>query len=62
MLDIWESMDYDNELSRNDVKYFRRICEPKMSIRKAETVQGNLLIREELQMNEIAFIRIRRII
>ena len=62
VLDIWESMDYDNELSRNDVKYFRRICEPKMSIRKAETVQGSLLIREELQMNEIAFIRIRRII
>lgn len=61
VLDIWGEMGYDNELSRNDVKYFRRVCEPNLSIRKVETVQGNLIINEELRPNEIAMIRVRYI-
>lgn len=60
VLSIWEAMGYENELSRNDIKYFRRICEPNMTIKKLESVQGNLVINEELQANEIAFIRVRK--
>lgn len=61
VLSIWGSMGYENALSRNDIKYFRRICEPNMTIKKLESVQGNLLIDEELQANELAFIRVRKI-
>ena len=61
VLRLWGDMDYENELSRNDIKYFRRVCEPYMTIKKLESVQRNLVIEEELQVNEIAFIRVRKI-
>lgn len=35
-LNIWQEMDYEKELSRNDIKYFRRVCEPKLTIQKCE--------------------------
>jgi len=62
VLDIWKRMDYEEELSRNDIKYFKRMCEPHINIHKISAAQGKLLLEEELQMNEIAFIRIRRIL
>ena len=59
IMNTWEEMGFERELSRNDIKYFRRICEPNLTIRKVQSVDGNLLINEELQPNEIAVIRIR---
>ena len=61
VLDIWETMGYDNELSRNDIKYLRRICEPNLTIRKADTVKDHLILNEELAPNEICLIRVRYI-
>lgn len=55
-------MDYEKELSRNELKYFRRICEPNLTIRKMEAVDGKLEIDEELQPNEITFIRVNYIV
>lgn len=60
VLSIWGDMGYENELSKNDIKYLRRICEPNMTIKKLVSVQGNLVIDEELQPNEITFIRVRK--
>ena len=62
VLDIWQSMDFENELSRDDIKYFRRICEPNMTMKKIEAADGVLPVDEELQMNEIAIFEIRRIL
>ncbi len=62
VLNIWRDMDYENELSRDDVKYFRRICEPNMTIRKIEAENGILTIEEELQINEIAFLAVFRVV
>lgn len=62
VLDIWQELDYENELSRDDIKYFRRICEPNMTIKKVEASGGTLSLDEELLMNEIAFISIRRVV
>lgn len=61
VLDIWQSMDFENELSREDIKYFRRICEPNMTMKKIEAQDGVLVIDEELLMNEIAFFEIRHV-
>lgn len=61
VLDIWETMGYDNELSRNDIKYLRRICEPNLTIRKMDTVKDHLILDEELAPNEICLIRVRHI-
>ncbi len=61
VLDIWSEMGYDNELSRNDIKYLRRICEPNLTIRKVNTEENNLIVENELLPNEICLIRVRYI-
>lgn len=58
-LNIWQEMDYEKELSRNDIKYFRRMCEPKLTIQQCEAVEGVLNLQVQMQANEIAFVRIR---
>ena len=59
VLDIWREMDYESELTRNDIKYFRRVCEPKLKIQKVEAKEGKLDINVTLMANEIAFIRLK---
>ena len=58
VLKIWGDLDYERELSRNDLKYFRRVCEPNMTIRTVKTEDTDLLIEEELAPNEITLVRI----
>lgn len=62
ILNIWEEMEYESELSRNDIKYFRRACEPKLTIQKCEAKDGNIQLNIEMAANEIMFIRMRRLI
>lgn len=56
---IWADMDFEPELSRNDIKYFRRVCEPKLIIQKVEVEKHKLKINIPMQPNEIAFVRVR---
>lgn len=58
---IWSEMEYEKQLSRNDIKYFRRVCEPKLTIQKMKTEQNEMNLNIKLIANEIAFIRIRKI-
>ena len=60
VLRIWENLGFEKELSRNDIKYFRRACEPALSIRRVEAVKGQLVIEEQLVPNEIAMIRVHK--
>lgn len=62
VMNIWQEMDYEKELSRNDIKYFRRACEPKLTIQKCESAEGVLNLQVQMQHNEIAFVRIRLIV
>jgi beta-xylosidase len=62
VLDIWEDMEFESDLSRGDVKYFQRACEPKMVIQKAQVTQNLLKLEVSMQPNEIAFIRIRLLV
>ena len=59
VLKTWADLDYERELSRNDLKYFRRVCEPGMTIRTQTAEDGDLVIDEVLQPNEITLIRVR---
>ena len=59
VLKTWADLDYERELSRNDLKYFRRVCEPGMTIRTQTAEDGDLVIDEILQPNEITLIRVR---
>lgn len=61
VMNIWKEMDYEKELSRNDIKYFRRMCEPKLTIRKQDVEDAALKLNIPMQYNEIAFIRVRKL-
>lgn len=60
VMNIWNELDFERELSRNDIKYFRRVCEPKLSIKKIE-VDGSMIdFKLDIEANEIVYIRISR--
>ena len=61
VLGIWREMGFINELDREDVKYFRRVCEPKMQIDNINVVRHQAEIDITLEPNEIAFVRLRKI-
>ena len=54
---IWEDLGFEKDPSRNDIKYFRRACEPALSIKMTAVTDGRLIIEEKLAPNEIAIIR-----
>lgn len=56
---IWEDTGYEVELSRNDIKYFRRVCEPRLNIQKYEVKNHVLKLSISMQANEITFVRVR---
>lgn len=62
VLTLWKEMDYELELSRNDIKYFRRACEPKLTIQKHEVKNHTLSLTILMQPNEIVFVRVRRLV
>ena len=61
ILHIWGEMNYDNDLSKNDIRYFQRVCEPKLTIKKVKVSDEKMLLRFSLAENEIVFIKIRRV-
>lgn len=62
ILGIWRELQYEKELSRNDIRYFRRVCEPKLTMQKTEVQNHELELDLELQANEIVFIRVRMLL
>lgn len=62
VMGFWKEMGYEKELSRNDIKYFRRVCEPKLMIQKIQSEGGRLKLDIPLQANEIAFVRVRLLV
>lgn len=61
VLGIWGEMGYIRDMDREDVKYFRRVCEPKMLIDNMNVVRHQMEINLTLEPNEITFVRIRKI-
>lgn len=60
VMNIWNEMDFEKDLSHNDIRYFRRMCEPKLVIRKIEAENGIIDFSLKLEANEIVYIRIIR--
>ena len=60
ILDIWKGLDFDN-LTRNDIRFCRRICEPHLSIYKGEVENGVLDFDIQLKANEVACISLKKI-
>lgn len=58
---IWRELNYEKRLSREDVKYFRKVCEPRLKIYTKKTEKNAMNLGIKLMANEIAFIRIQKI-
>lgn len=61
VLEAWAEMEYETDLSRNDLQYLQRVCGPKLSIQTVSVENNTLSLEMELQPNEIRLLRIRRI-
>ncbi len=58
ILDEWKEFQYESGLGREDVKYLREVCFPRMSMEKADVKDGELLIRQTLQAHEVSLLHI----
>lgn len=62
ILDLWKELDYSDNLSRKDIMYLKRICEPQLLFYKVEVNQGRLQIKIFMEANEFALIEVKRIL
>lgn len=57
--DHWKKMEFDMELSGNDVRYLMHSSTPQLQIRKEETRGGELELQVRLDANEFDYVEIR---
>lgn len=62
ILDLWKELDYSDNLSRKDIMYLKRICEPQLLFYKIEVINRRLRIRILMEANEFALIEVKRIL
>lgn len=60
ILGLWKRLDFEKSLSKNDVRFCRRVCEPNLSISTISTVDGVLKLQISLKANEFACITLKR--
>lgn len=54
----WKNFQYDKKLRSSDIKYIRECCIPKVSMTRAEDVQGALYLHVTLKPHEVSLIHI----
>ena len=59
-LSVWGEMEFETELTREDIKYLDRTCGPKLSIQTVEARNNTLKLVMDIEPNEIRFVRIRK--
>ena len=59
LLDNWRRMDYDNDLSSDEIQYFHRISGPQITVEKIAVENGELTLSLVLNADEIAYVQIR---
>ena len=58
LLGEWEKFAFDRNLSSDDTEYIRRVCFPRMGMKKEEAKAGSLRIEETLRQFEIVLLHI----
>lgn len=56
VLDMWREMGYERNLSRDDISYLRKVCEPQLTIKQYESSGRELKLDIELSANEIVLL------
>ena len=54
----WKKFDFDNSLTSQEVRYIRQICFPRIHMKKQDTENGVLKIREKIGVHELVLIHI----
>lgn len=60
ILRIWKEMHYARELDREDLKYFKRMCGPKLTIERLISQEGCVKKTIRMRPNEIIYIKIQK--
>ena len=60
ILDVWGEMNYYREILREDIKYFRRICEARMELQAYKVLTNRMDIKLKLEANEIVLVEIHK--
>lgn len=58
---VWREMEFASDLSREDIHYIQRVCQPKLSMQKVRAAGQPLELELRLQPNEIAYISLTHI-
>lgn len=61
VLECWRDLDYDMHLSKNDIQYISRECQPKLTQKYIKVENGILKMDFELAYNEVLFVRMSKI-
>lgn len=60
ILDLWKTLDFDKSLSRSDLRFCRRVCEPGLTISTVHAQDGVLKYQVTLKANEFACISLKK--
>ena len=55
---MWRQLDYQTDLRRDDIKYLRKTCEPKLEMLRVKSEDGQLKFEIEMAPNECAYLEI----
>lgn len=58
---IWQEMEFETNLSRDDIQYIKKACEPKLSMQKVIAEDSKIHLHISLMANEIAYIQLKRV-
>ena len=58
---IWKEMEFESNLSRDDMRYIQKACEPKLSMQKVRAGEGHIRLDISMMANEIAYINLTHI-
>ena len=57
---IWGEMEYESNLSRDDLHYIQRMCGPKLSMQKIQAQDRCLRLNISMMANEMVYINLIR--
>lgn len=60
ILDLWKDLEYSDSLSRKDIMYLQKICEPHLLFKTIKVTNNCLPLKMVMEPNEIMLIEIER--
>lgn len=60
ILDLWKELNYSEQLSRKDIMYLQRICEPHLQFSTEVVTENKLFLKIVMEPNEITLIEVKR--